>query len=205
MPLLKRPVKSASQTGEPSKHGKVARRGAKAGSERGTVIAVRARPGTPQQGWLTCGPLRVPCALGKNGISRFTREGSGTTPAGRWRLLEIRYRADRGPRPKTPLPVRPVRPADGWCDAPDDRNYNRFVRHPYRASAEHLWREDCLYDIIVVLDHNRRPRRRRFGSAIFFHVAKPGFPPTAGCIAISADALRRVLAMAGAHTILDIR
>ena len=205
MPLLKRPVKSASQTGEPSKQGKRARRGAKAAAGPCTVITVRARPGTPQRGWLSCGPLRVPCALGKNGISRFTREGSGTTPAGRWRLVAVRYRADRGPRLKTPLPVHTIRPADGWCDAPDDRNYNRFVCHPYTASAEHLWREDCLYDIIVVLDHNQRPRRRHFGSAIFFHVAKPGFPPTAGCIAVSAGALRRVLAMAGPCAVLDIR
>jgi L,D-peptidoglycan transpeptidase YkuD (ErfK/YbiS/YcfS/YnhG family) len=67
------------------------------------------------------------------------------------------------------------------------------VRHPYRASAERLWRDDGLYDLLVVIDHNERPRKRGCGSAIFMHVARPGFLPTEGCIALRrADLLRLV-------------
>ena len=64
------------------------------------------------------------------------REGDGATPVGCWRLLQVLYRADRIRRPTTGLPARAIGPNDGWCDAPDDRNYNRLVRRPYGASAE---------------------------------------------------------------------
>ncbi len=189
MPRFKTPVNSPSQTGD---------------GMPCTFIRVRARPGAKSLGWLTAGPFRVPCALGPGGISHRTREGSGRTPAGRYRLLAVFYRADRGARPRTPLPTSPIRPDFGWCDTPDDRNYNRFVRHPYPASAECLWRDDRLYDILVVLDHNQCPRKRNFGSAIFLHVAREGLPPTAGCIAVAPVALRRILAWAGGNVVLDI-
>ena len=94
---------------------------------------------------------------------------------------------------RTALPVRAIRRRDGWCDAPADRNYNRPVRLPYPASAERLWREDALYDLVVVLDYNERPRVRGRGSAIFMHVAKPGYAPTEGCIALARPHLVRLL------------
>lgn len=94
----------------------------------------------------------------------------------------------------TALPKRPIRPDDGWCDAPVDRNYNRRVRLPYPASTERLSRDDALYDLVVVLDYNMRPRRRGAGSAIFMHVARSGWLPTEGCIALAEPDLRRVLA-----------
>jgi L,D-peptidoglycan transpeptidase YkuD (ErfK/YbiS/YcfS/YnhG family) len=81
----------------------------------------------------------------------------------------------------------------GWCDDPRDRNYNRRVRWPYRASAEQLWRADRVYDLIVVLDHNQRPRVRGHGSAIFIHVARDGYAPTEGCIALKRGELLRLL------------
>jgi L,D-peptidoglycan transpeptidase YkuD (ErfK/YbiS/YcfS/YnhG family) len=128
------------------------------------------------------------------------REGDGATPSGVWRLTQVLYRADRVQRPRTGLPVRPLKVDDGWCDAVGDRNYNRAVRHPYAASAERLWREDALYDVIVVLDHNQRPRVQGAGSAIFMHVARPGYRPTEGCIALARHHLLMVLANAGPET-----
>jgi L,D-peptidoglycan transpeptidase YkuD (ErfK/YbiS/YcfS/YnhG family) len=103
------------------------------------------------------------------------------------------YRADKAMRPKTLLPMRRLRPEDGWCDAARDRNYNRFVRHPYPASAEHLWRADGLYDLVVVLGYNDRPRIAGRGSAVFLHVAKPGLAPTEGCVALRRADLLRLL------------
>jgi L,D-peptidoglycan transpeptidase YkuD (ErfK/YbiS/YcfS/YnhG family) len=91
------------------------------------------------------------------------------------------------------LPVRAIGRSDGWCDAPGDRNYNRPVRQPYPASAEPLWRGDELYDLVVVLDYNLRPRVRGRGSAIFMHVARPGYRPTEGCIALRRDHLQLLL------------
>lgn len=133
------------------------------------------------------------------------REGDGATPLGSFRLIQVFWRADRGPRPRTRLPVLPIRHHDGWCDAISDRNYNRRVRHPYPASAERLWRDDHLYDLVVVLDHNKCPRVQGRGSAVFMHVAAPGMTPTVGCIALSLPDLRLVLARVGRGARLLIR
>lgn len=140
------------------------------------------------------------CALGRGGIRATKREGDGATPRTAMRLLSVYYNPSRGPRPLTALPVRAIDRCDGWCDDPSDRNYNRAVRHPYTARAERLWRDDSVYDLIVVLDYNIRPRRRGAGSAIFMHVARPGYLPTEGCIALRADDLRRVLRVVGSRT-----
>ncbi len=145
------------------------------------------------RGVIELGPMRMPCALGRAGIRQRKREGDGGTPAGQWRLITVFYRPDRRIRPSTGLPVRPIGANDGWCDAPGDRNYNRAVRLPYPASHEKISREDSLYDIVVVLDYNIRPRRRGAGSAIFMHVARPGYMPTEGCIALKAEHLARLL------------
>lgn len=108
-------------------------------------------------------------------------------------MLGVLYRPDRVRRPLTRLPVRPIGPDDGWCDAASDRNYNRPVRLPYAASAERLWRADHLYDLVVVLGHNAVPRVRGRGSAIFVHVAGPGYSPTEGCIALRREHLLLLL------------
>ena len=94
--------------------------------------------------------------------------------------------------------------ADGWCDEPRDRNYNRFVQLPYPASHEELWRADNLYDVVVILGHNERPRVAGLGSAVFFHLADPTGGPTAGCIAVSAGDMRKVLALCGPKTRIKV-
>jgi L,D-peptidoglycan transpeptidase YkuD (ErfK/YbiS/YcfS/YnhG family) len=140
------------------------------------------------------GPLVLPCAIGRSGRSVRKREGDGATPSGAWRPVLVLYRADRVQRPRTVLPVRRLKADDGWCDAVGDGNYNRWVRHPYPASAERLWRADALYDVVVVLDHNRRPRMQGAGSAIFMHLARPGYQPTEGCVALARRHLLMLLA-----------
>jgi len=132
-------------------------------------------------------------ALGHGGIRRDRREGDGATPVGILPLRRVFYRADRIAAPKSVAPVTSLSPSDGWCDAPDDPAYNQLVRLPIEASAEALWREDALYDIIGVLGWNDQPVRPGAGSAIFLHVARPDFAPTEGCIALAPDALRTVL------------
>jgi len=98
-------------------------------------------------------------------------------------------------RPRSGLPMQHIRPDHGWSDDARDRNYNRPVTHPYPASAEQLWRPDGLYDLVVVLDHNERPRVRGHGSAVFIHIARPDMAPTAGCIALRPRDLVRLLAL----------
>ncbi len=140
----------------------------------------------------------VRCALGRAGVVSAAAkvEGDGASPAGVWPLRRVLYRPDRGGRPQTRLPVAPLAPHDGWCDAPGDRAYNRQVTLPYGARAERLWREDGLYDLMAVLGHNDAPAIPGAGSAIFLHLARPDYAPTEGCVALARADLEALLALA---------
>lgn len=157
------------------------------------LVRIRRQPGNNAAGRVSFGSLRFACALGRSGLTCRKREGDGATPIGRLPVLQGFFRADRGRRPASRLALAPLRSADGWCDAVGDRNYNRPVRRPYPASHEAMWRDDGLYDIVVVLDWNVRQRVQRRGSAIFLHLARPGYRPTEGCIAISRRDMVRLL------------
>lgn len=146
----------------------------------------------------------IACAIGRAGIRSDKREGDGTTPTGTFPLRRVFYRPDRVPRPATGLPVEALSPADGWCDDPEDAAYNRLVRLPYGTSAERLWRDDHLYDIIVVIGHNDDPVVPGRGSAIFLHVAGPGLAPTEGCIALEEPQLTALLAELGPGDEIEI-
>lgn len=134
------------------------------------------------------------CALGAGGIRTDKSEGDGATPAGLLPIRRLLWRADRGLRPASALPAEPIAPEDGWCDDPVHADYNRPIRLPHAARHETLWREDAVYDVIGVLGWNDMPVRRGRGSAIFLHLARPGLPPTEGCIALPDAELRRLLA-----------
>lgn len=157
------------------------------------ALTVRARPGSKTQGLMNIGGGVVfPCALGRGGITANKREGDGATPLGRMRLL-AGYINGRSFGRCSRLPLTALRPDLGWCEVPCDRNYNRPVKLPYAASHETMLRPDGLYDAVIVLDWNIRPRRRGRGSAIFFHLARPGFSPTAGCVAVTQSVMKRLL------------
>jgi L,D-peptidoglycan transpeptidase YkuD (ErfK/YbiS/YcfS/YnhG family) len=149
----------------------------------------------------------VRAALGKGGLvpADAKREGDGATPIGAWPIRRVLYRPDRGPIPKTGLPFQAIAPEDGWCDAPLDKAYNRPVALPYPASAEQLWRDDGVYDLVVILGHNDDPVVPGAGSAIFLHLARPDFSPTEGCVALAREDLEALLAEAQPGDILEIR
>lgn len=121
------------------------------------------------------------------------REGDGASPMGAWPVRRVWYRPDRGPAPETGLPVIAIRPDDGWCDAPGRTEYNRWVPLPFPASHERLWRKDGVYDLVVELGYNDDPPEAGRGSAIFMHVAREGYVPTEGCVALAEADLRAVL------------
>lgn len=142
------------------------------------------------------------CALGAGGIRPDKSEGDHATPTGLLPIRRLLWRADRGPRPAGTIPAEPIARDDGWCDDPTHRDYNRQIRLPHPARHETLWREDAIYDVIGVLGWNDSPVQRGRGSAIFLHLARPGLPPTEGCIALPEADLRRLLA--AGMTALDI-
>jgi L,D-peptidoglycan transpeptidase YkuD (ErfK/YbiS/YcfS/YnhG family) len=143
-------------------------------------------------------------ALGRAGIVPQKQEGDGGTPVGRFALRRLLYRPDRLEKPKTSLACAPIEPDDGWCDDPRDANYNRPVKLPYPTSAETMWREDGLYDLVVVLGHNDDPPIPGLGSAIFFHLANPDYSPTAGCVAVSMPDMLEILAMCDEESFMEI-
>ncbi|MCR9219442.1 MAG: L,D-transpeptidase family protein [Alphaproteobacteria bacterium] len=147
---------------------------------------------------------RLRCALGRGGIARAKREGDGVTPAGAWPMRRVLYRADRLSRPETALPTAPIAEDDGWCDDPADAAYNRPIKRPYAASHEAMWREDGLYDVVVVLGHNDDPPAPGAGSAIFLHVARPDYGPTEGCVALALPDLLDLLKRCGPETALAV-
>lgn len=153
-------------------------------------LIVSYSPEGPVLDW-GAGPRR--CAIGPAGIARKLSEGDGVTPLGVFPLREIFYRADRIAKPKSVLPARAIAQDDGWGDAPGDKNYNRLVKLPYPASAEHLWRDDHIYDLVAVIGFNDDPVVADKGSAIFLHLAKPDYLPTAGCVALAEADLRAAL------------
>ena len=158
-----------------------------------SFVSIRRRPGRKTQGWLRAGSLVVPVALGRGGIRADKREGDGGTPHGRFRPLRLWWRADRLPRPASLLPARRIGRDDAWCEDPADRRYNRSFRRSANEPGDRLQRSDRLYDMIVEIDHNTRPRVAGRGSAVFIHVARDGFAPTAGCVGLRTRDLRILL------------
>jgi L,D-peptidoglycan transpeptidase YkuD (ErfK/YbiS/YcfS/YnhG family) len=153
-------------------------------------LTVSYSPQGPVLDW-GAGPRRA--AIGPAGIARKAGEGDGVTPMGVFPLRQVFYRADRLAAPQTILPARAIAPDDGWCDAPDDENYNRLVTLPYPANAEKLWRDDHAYDILAVIGFNDHPVHPGKGSAIFLHLARADYAPTAGCVALAEKDLRAAL------------
>jgi L,D-peptidoglycan transpeptidase YkuD (ErfK/YbiS/YcfS/YnhG family) len=169
-----------------------------------TLITVRAAAGDPRRGWLTAGGQTIPVALGRGGIRVNKREGDGGTPKGTFRPRRLWWRADRHRRPLTFLPVRPIGPEDAWCEDPASRHYNRPVRLERARDGDRLRRDDHLYDFIVEIDHNSSPRVAGRGSAVFLHLARDNFGPTAGCVSMTKSAMLRLLARLGPDTRIAI-
>ena len=164
------------------------------------MMQIRAAAGDPCRGWLTVEARTIPVALGRGGIKANKREGDGGTPKGTFRPLKLWWRADRHPRPRTFLPVRPIGPEDAWCEDPHSRHYNQPMRLNLGQGGDRLRRDDHLYDFIVEIDHNSAPRIAGRGSAVFLHLARDDFSPTAGCVSMTKANMVRLLERLGPTT-----
>ncbi len=151
---------------------------------------------------LKIGGDTYPCTIGRSGFVRDKKEGDGGTPVGRYHLREVFYRADRIPEPESGLPVKALSKDDGWCDDPQSDKYNQLVTLPFPFSHEELFREDYLYDLIVVIGYNDDPVAKGAGSAIFMHVARHEFTPTDGCVGLELPALKSVVKRLTPETVM---
>jgi L,D-peptidoglycan transpeptidase YkuD (ErfK/YbiS/YcfS/YnhG family) len=163
-------------------------------------VRIRAAAGDRSRGWLTGGGQTIKVALGRGGIKANKREGDGGTPRGSFRPLLLWWRADRHPRPQTFLPARAIARDDAWCEDASSRHYNQPLRLAAKDGGDRLKRDDHLYDFIVEIDHNTRPRIAGRGSAVFLHLARENFSPTAGCVSMTRQAMLRLLKRLGPET-----
>lgn len=151
-------------------------------------------------GLLTYNDITIDCCLGRSGLTSDKKEGDGATPIGTLQLLYGFHRQDRLPKPDSALSFSPIEVNDGWCDSPDDPNYNALVKLPFEPSHEVMTREDRLYDICIVLDYNISPAVSGLGSAIFFHHTSPELKPTEGCVAINPEDMQALLPLLSDQT-----
>ena len=133
------------------------------------------------------------CAIGKNGITNSKIEGDKCTPSGIYSIEKIYYREDRLNIPKLDFQTIPINKNFGWCDDIRSTYYNKFIKFPFSYSAEFLYREDDIYNIICVINYNNNPIIKNKGSAIFLHVANTDYSGTAGCLALKQDDLIELL------------
>lgn len=169
-----------------------------------TADAWIVRSAGEHRGVLAAGGRTMACALGRGGIRAEKREGDGATPVGRFALRRVLYRPDRLAVPVTGLPTSALSPTDGWCDDPGHADYNRPVRLPHPARHERMWRDDHLYDLVVVIGHNDDPVVPGAGSAVFVHLAREGYGPTEGCVALAAPDLLSLLEHASPQTVVAV-
>lgn len=136
----------------------------------------------------------IPCAIGRGGMSSDKREGDGASPRGEWAVEFGYFRADRVKCPRSHIPFTAISARDGWCDDPRSLAYNEAVLLPFAASHERMRRGDGLYDVVLVLNHNRGASRTSGkGSAIFVHHWRRVRYPTEGCLAFAPKDLRWIV------------
>ena len=154
---------------------------------------------------LSFGKIEVPCSIGKGGITKNKVEGDLCTPAGMWALKRVFYRGDRIKEPETRLQTFSISKNMGWSDDPNDKkSYNTLIKKPHSYSHEDLWRSDNIYDIIVELGYNDNPPIIGKGSAIFMHLARDNFEPTAGCVALKSSDLTSLLSLVKRGDLVNI-
>jgi L,D-peptidoglycan transpeptidase YkuD (ErfK/YbiS/YcfS/YnhG family) len=131
--------------------------------------------------------------LGEAGIGRKLKEGDKITPVGLFKVIKVYYRPDKIKKIITNFKITKIKKNMGWCDDSRSLAYNRQIKLPSKFSHEKLYRKDNIYNLIAVLNYNMNPTVKKKGSAIFIHIAKKNYEPTAGCIALKRGDLIKLL------------
>jgi L,D-peptidoglycan transpeptidase YkuD (ErfK/YbiS/YcfS/YnhG family) len=168
------------------------------------VLTVQVDSADSNLGWAILDKRRWRCTVGAGGAREDKVEGDAATPVGTFALRRIYFRNDRLVLPKVQLPARPISKHDGWCDDPRSSSYNRLVRIPNEWSHEKMWRDDGLYDLVVVVGYNDDPPEGEWGSAIFLHIARDDMGPTEGCVAFARHDLLELVSLLTPQTTLRV-
>jgi L,D-peptidoglycan transpeptidase YkuD (ErfK/YbiS/YcfS/YnhG family) len=168
------------------------------------LLTVQADSADSSLGWATLGERRWRCVIGAGGAREDKVEGDAATPVGTFPLRRLYFRNDRLVLPRVHLPARPISGHDGWCDDPRSPSYNRLVHIPNEWSHEKMWRDDGVYDLLVVVGYNDDPPEGEWGSAIFLHIARDDMSPTRGCVAFARDDLLELVPLLTPQTKLQV-
>jgi L,D-peptidoglycan transpeptidase YkuD (ErfK/YbiS/YcfS/YnhG family) len=157
-----------------------------------------------KSGYLKYKNFKFRCALGKNGIKKKIKEGDNITPKGKFKLTKIYYRQDKIKKIKCLIKKIGIKKNMGWCDDPKSNFYNQQIKLPSKFGHEKLYRNDRIYDLLVVVNYNTKPIIKNKGSAIFLHIAKKNYEKTKGCVALKKKHLIQLLAVIRKNTIIKI-
>ncbi|PPR37965.1 MAG: hypothetical protein CFH26_00428 [Alphaproteobacteria bacterium MarineAlpha6_Bin4] len=144
-------------------------------------------------GIIKFGKYYFKCLIGKNGITFNKKEGDLKTPKGTFNLRYVMYRADKIKKPKTKLPIFKIKKKHICCDNIEDSNYNKIFETNNFDLGERLWRNDSIYDILIVIGYNHLPVIKGKGSAIFLHLSEKTKNSTEGCIAVRKKIMFNIL------------
>ena len=177
---------------------------------RETAATVRCLQRTPS-GWRVVG-VAIAARVGRSGLGwglgehvpgagPIKREGDGRAPAGVFTLGTAFGYASAAPD-GLQLAYRQATARDYFVDAPESAAYNEWRQIPAGEanepgqrwrSAERMRRDDELYELGLVVNHNPAPAVPGRGSAIFLHVWRGPDQATSGCTAMARADLLRVL------------
>lgn len=146
-----------------------------------------------KSGYLKYKDIKFKCALGKSGIGKKRIEGDNITPKGTFKIIKIYYRKDRIKKINSIFKLIEIKKDMGWCDDPESKKYNQLIKLPSKYRHEKLFRNDKIYDLIIVLNYNMSPVIKNKGSAIFIHIAKNNYNKTKGCIALKKKDLIEII------------
>ena len=157
-----------------------------------------------KSGYLKYKNLKFRCALGKAGIKKKEKEGDNVTPKGIFKIIKMYYRSDKIKNITTDVKKIKIKKNMGWCDDSRCHHYNQQIKLPNKFSHEKLFRNDNLYDLILVLNYNINPTIKYKGSAIFIHIAKNSYKKTKGCIALKKENLIELISKIKKNTKIKI-
>jgi L,D-peptidoglycan transpeptidase YkuD (ErfK/YbiS/YcfS/YnhG family) len=157
-----------------------------------------------KSGYLKYNNLKFRCALGEAGIKKKKKEGDNVTPIGIFKIIKMYYRSDKIKNITTDIKKIKIKKNMGWCDDPSSDLYNQQIKLPNTYSHEKLYRNDNLYDLILVLNYNINPTKKYKGSAIFIHIANNSYKKTKGCIALKRKHLIELISKIKKNTKIKI-
>ena len=143
------------------------------------------------------------CSIGKNGIKSKKKEGDKCTPKGVFSLGKLYYRADRVKKPTTKISTKIIKKNMGWCDDVTSKFYNKEMKINKNIKHEKLYRNDNVYDYLIIINYNTKKIKPGKGSAIFLHLTK-NYKKTLGCVAVKKKDFLIILKLITKNTKIKI-